>query len=398
MQEENVVLPNYKIPPHLQKYFRPKLCSCYICNMIKIFREVRRVLRKDGTLWLNMGDSYAGYWGNNYAHKPFGEDRTPDLSTPCNKQSPDFKTCGFKPKDLLGIPWRLALALQADGWWLRSDIIWHKPNPMPESVTDRPTKAHEYVFLLTKSAKYFYDAEAVKEKSLHNHSPKTRNSRPNIDVHGGNQGTGEPIPNPAGGRNKRTVWTIPTKPFPQAHFATFPEKLIEPCILAGTSEKGCCAECGSPWERVIDYKANYEKREIAHQPNNTLTKVDSTGWKPPTIKTTGWQPGCQCYGTETLPKYPKIDKDENESYQELFNLQRIEPVRYRRQTLLGLWELLPTIPCTVLDIFGGAMTTAIVAHKLNCKFIMIELSKKYIDDIGIPRIEKELQQKKLPCF
>ena len=135
----------------------------YVVSLVAAFREVRRALREDGTLWLNLGDSYTGYWGKKYAHKPFGADRTPDASTPPHKDTPDWWAMGLKPKELVGIPWRVAFALQADGWWLRSDIIWHKPNPMPESVTDRPTKSHEYIFLLTKSDRYYYDAEAIKE-------------------------------------------------------------------------------------------------------------------------------------------------------------------------------------------------------------------------------------------
>src|SRR5690606_6595197 len=158
----------------------------YVERLVEVFREVRRVLLDDGTLSLNMGDSYAGYWGDKYAHKPFGADRTPDASTPPNRPSPPFSTIGVKPKDLVGIPWRVAFALQADGWYLRSDIIWAKPSPMPESVTDRPTKAHEYIFLLTKSPRYYYDAEAIKEPL----------ARPNEYV------------GPYHGRNRRSVWTI----------------------------------------------------------------------------------------------------------------------------------------------------------------------------------------------
>jgi DNA modification methylase len=147
--------------------------ECYVCRLVAAFREVHRVLRDDGTLWLNMGDTYAGYWGKKYAHKPFGDDRTPDSSTPPSKPSLDFRDSLIKPKDLIGIPWRVALALQVDGWYLRSDVIWSKRNPMPESVTDRPTRAHEYVFLLTKSRQYFYDADAVKEPLAKSNSQRT---------------------------------------------------------------------------------------------------------------------------------------------------------------------------------------------------------------------------------
>ncbi len=255
----------------------------YVEKMVEGFREVRRVLRGDGTLWLNLGDSYAGYWGGKYAHKPFGKDRTPDSSTPPHKQSPDFKTAGFKPKDLIGIPWRVAFALQADGWWLRQDIIWHKPNPMPESVTDRCTKAHEYIFLLTKNERYFYDHEAIKEPAIYGDARKpyapgqvdargnghdrqggeirstVRDSWKGSEFHTGKTGDhqlgraskkrGEfnGKTNALEGReafraiedwrNKRSVWTMATHPYKEAHFATFPPELIRPCILAG-SRKG----------------------------------------------------------------------------------------------------------------------------------------------------------------
>jgi len=393
----------------------------FIKHMVEIFREVRRVLRKDGSLWLNMGDSYASGKGSCFnpgggenslkGHAKLKENKAYKLNRP---NISDLDKMGLKPKDLCGIPWRLALALQADGWWLRSGIPWVKRSAMPESCSDRPASALEYVFLLTKSAKCFFDMDAIKKQSSpDSHRRYTRGRSNNhkwSDGGPGNQtiaksmkhmipgvtpksapaGSGikanesfhAAIGDLVGSRNFRNIdlffesleppfgaifagdelvgLDINPKGFAAAHFATFPPRLPEVAILAGTSEKGCCAECGAPWERVIDYKANYEKREIAHQPNNTLTKVDSTGWKPPTIKTTGWKPGCECFG-------PPLGVAE-------FHIGK------------------KPIPCTVLDPFGGAMTTAIVAHKYNRKFIMIELSKKYIDEIGIPRIEKETRQ------
>ena len=141
-----------------------KVCGkCYVCRLVTVLREVRRVLRPDGTLWLNLGHTYAGYWGRNYAHKPFGKDRTPDGSTPPNKPSLDFANTAIKPKDLIGIPWRVALALQADGWYLRSDVIWSKVNASPEKVRDRPICAHEYLFLLSRSRRYYFDRTALIE-------------------------------------------------------------------------------------------------------------------------------------------------------------------------------------------------------------------------------------------
>jgi len=187
----------------------------YIQNMMDVFREVKRVLRDDGTLWLNLGDSYAGSgkgrWGDGKSYAT-GKQATSKGSTGgilVKTHTPDLK-----PKDLIGIPWRVALALQADGWYLRQDIIWHKPNPMPESVRDRCTKAHEYIFLLSKSSKYYYDCDGIKEpcKSSNNDAYTMA--------------------------NKRSVWTVTAKPFKGAHFATYPQDLIKPCIIAGCPEDG----------------------------------------------------------------------------------------------------------------------------------------------------------------
>jgi DNA modification methylase len=206
----------------------------YVAQMVNVFREVWRVLRDDGTLWLNLGDSYAeGKMGRDDSgdNGRFGGQRL----TPKQRKAPD----GFKPKDLVGIPWRVAFALQADGWYLRQDIIWAKPNPMPESVKDRCTKSHEYVFLLTKSHKYFFDNEAIKEPSVSNvGNAKIRfggnkygdSNDPKHATKSGN------VWEPTETRNKRDVWNIPTKPFKGAHFAVMPEALVEPCILGGSRE------------------------------------------------------------------------------------------------------------------------------------------------------------------
>jgi DNA modification methylase len=246
----------------------------YVVNLVAVFREVRRALREDGTLWLNLGDSYAGYHGNS---------KVADADAPSNKpgyvenmRSTTVGVSGLKPKDLVGIPWRVAFALQADGWWLRSDIIWHKPNPMPESVTDRPTKSHEYIFLLTKSDRYYYDAEAIMEPvqsgpsdvrkmleskdridAKHFHTDAGPLAAANHRTHIGNKRAvggydpshGKARPGRDGGpgqdrrseeprevtlfRNKRDVWTVGTSTYDGAHFATFPPALIAPCILAG---------------------------------------------------------------------------------------------------------------------------------------------------------------------
>ena len=248
----------------------------FVAALVAVFREVRRVLRDDGTLWLNLGDSYAGgntggKWREGSARAD-GEVRG-DGATSRRNRNGTGAVEGVKPKDLIGIPWRVAFALQADGWYLRQDIIWHKPNPMPESVRDRCTKAHEYLFLLSKGPRYYYDAEAIAEPLAE--SSIERLAQPNLEQQAGSgrvpgktngnmkavarsrrdsfsrsgavsahvlpgqsaaqhrPGRDESAPL-SETRNKRSVWTVPTMPFREAHFATFPERLIEPCILAGS--------------------------------------------------------------------------------------------------------------------------------------------------------------------
>jgi DNA modification methylase len=213
----------------------------YVNRLVEVFREVRRVLRDDGTLWLNLGDSYANApRGNTDAtvassNLAGGGGYQHDMARGGVDKS---RLPGVKQKDLLGIPWMVAFALRADGWYLRSDIIWAKPNPMPESVTDRPTKAHEYVFLLSKGPRYFYAADAVRENwadERNGASGATVSKFEDMGSRGRGDGGITNAPQVAG-RNKRSVWTVATQPFPGAHFAVFPPKLIEPCVLAGSAE------------------------------------------------------------------------------------------------------------------------------------------------------------------
>ena len=306
--------------------------EAFVANLVDVFREVRRVLRDDATVWLNLGDSYAT------TSKGSGGPSDKQESNAGSWYEPrKFNlTNGIKPKDLLGIPWRVAFALQADGWYLRQDIIWHKRNPMPESVTDRCTKAHEYIFLLSKSAKYFYDHEAVKEDAAY--AGQMRGGSTNrYDT-----------------RNKRSVWTVTTKSFPGAHFATFPPKLIEPCIQAGTSERGCCPECGSAWTRVV------EKPKPPEEVYTKSSKLQQWYSENPT-KTIGWEPNCNCEG------------------------DGVGTVQDNRHG--------PT-PCTVLDPFGGSGTTAMVAEKFGRKAIICELNQEYAN-MAIKRIESEQDAKGL---
>ena len=314
----------------------------YVANMVSVFQEVKRVLRKDGTVWLNLGDSYCGT-----GHK--GEHTDPKHKEGRNGQKVAInnKVAGLKSKDLVGIPWRVAFALQADGWYLRSDIIWNKPNPMPESVTDRPTKSHEYIFLLTKSKKYYYDYEAIKEKGEYpagTRAAKASDARSSMSFVNSRPPEYKIYD---GTRNKRSVWKITTKPYKEAHFATFPEELPELCIKAGTSQAGCCVDCGSPYERITDRRATEQDKnlkqvkgmEIKHaNPKRGGQRVTSTGSVPsyekPDITTIGWEPSCDCSAEKS--------------------------------------------PCVVLDIFAGSGTTLRVASKLGRKGIGIELNPEYV--------------------
>lgn len=337
----------------------------YITKMVEVFREVRRVLRDDGTVWLNLGDCYGTNNISENRTQGNESDYTDAYASRRRRISGINHTriTGLKPKDLVGMPWRLAFALQSDGWYLRSDIIWSKPNPMPESVTDRPTKSHEYVFLLTKKARYFYDADAVREAhTTPLHAPG------NIAKYGevkrndfGTDRVKEVWGNPAG-RNRRTVWEIATQPTPEAHFATFPESLVEPCIKAGTSERGCCSGCGAPWVRVVEREETGERlvdgslktskagRKRAYAPGSEITSESScfkTGlWKK--NNTLGWQPSCTC------GEYVADDGT--------------------RKTLKA-----DTIPCTVLDPFGGSGTVAKVARRLHRDAILIEINPAYVE-------------------
>jgi site-specific DNA-methyltransferase (cytosine-N4-specific) len=234
----------------------------YVKKMVQVFRLMRELLVDTGTCWVNFGDS-------------------------------------FSDKQLQGIPWKVAFALQADGWWLRSDIIWHKPNPMPESCTDRPTKSHEYIFLLSKRASYFYDAAAIAEKSVYpgdNRAERT-DTRKAIDLMCLDGGSRARTGNPTGEfRNKRTVWTVATAQCRGGHFATFPPKLIEPCILAGTSQRGHCPECGKGWERDVEIESRPNGGIGKHRTvsggvsNDARTRIDNGCWKP----------GCAC-GLDPVP-------------------------------------------------------------------------------------------------
>jgi DNA modification methylase len=334
-------LRNYGIDGQLGQEQTPEQ---YVENLVTVFEEVKRVLRNDGTVWLNLGDCYYGSLkgsggknpeksskqltnkGANFAHNG------PSLKIP--------KHSYLKPKDLVAIPWLTVIALQKAGWYLRSDVIWHKPNVFPESVKDRPTKAHEYIFLLTKTGHYYYDNEAIKE--LSESKPQTR-KRPDGR---GTDCKGESLANCGVTlyRNKRSVWSINTQSYKGAHFAVFPEKLVEPCILAGSPERSC-GLCKEPYTRIIQKGQpilNAWSKEGAAQYDIQINAMKKTSLEEgSTLKhivpttTVGWRKNCSCDDGETI---------------------------------CGV----------VLDPFSGSGTTGVVAINSQRNYIGIELNSEYV--------------------
>lgn len=316
----------------------------FIAKLVEVFREVRRVLRDDGTLWLNIGDSYAT--GTTAPRKPTTISGPAVPSSWAGRSQPQRvgTPAGIKTKDLLGIPWMLAFALRADGWYLRAESIWAKRNCMPESVKDRPTRAHEQVFLLTKAPSYFYDAVAIEEDG--DVPAGTRAAKGSGSRGAEKHVNGRPPEywEYTGKRNKRSVWTMATKPFKEAHFATFPPELPEICIKAGTSERGCCPVCGAPWERIVGdavpasgkAAGNGFKRPQRQSFVNSdgSPRGDETPWTPKVRPTIGWQPTCKC-----PPAQP--------------------------------------VPAVVLDPFAGAGTVGLVADRLGRDAVLIDLSDDY---------------------
>jgi DNA modification methylase len=368
-------LGNERIPDCLGWATGDECGACYICHLVEVFREVRRVLRDDGTVWLNLGDSYAG--GGNGGGGSFAKDGLRAAKPGTDKNVPGrtgSRGAGgkLKPKDLMLMPHRVALALQADGWWVRTDVVWEKPNNQPEAVRDRPTRSHEYLFLLAKHRRYFYDNEAIKEpvadaalarvnpNSLthsangDNPSPSARdtfrreNSKRAMVIPGQRVGTHRPdrkdtIPN--GMRNARSVWRIATRPFPDAHFAVFPEELVEPCVLAGTSAAGCCPACGAPYRRVVGEPqpaagrgSGNDERKLAVEGERARLNThlgSSVPWTPTAVPTVGWEPSCACVGGAP-------------------------------------------VPAVVLDPFGGSGTVALVAERLGRDAVLCELNPEYV--------------------
>ncbi len=309
----------------------------YVGALVEVFAEIWRVLRPDGVAWLNLGDSYNGSGGA-------GGDYGPGGLKEGQPKYPGRRIGGLKPKDLIGVPWRVAFALQAAGWWLRADVIWAKPNPMPESVTDRPTRSHEYMFLLSKSERYFYDAVAVAEEkaesTINDSRTNDNGSRRDRGFPGAASNGGTNLGGAGGTRNRRSVWSISSEPYAGAHFAVMPTALVEPAILAGTSAHGVCEVCGAPWVRVSE-------REVLPAPdriNNNAFKHDAMtthGEGAATLRNIvnridkGWRPSCACNAGIT--------------------------------------------PATVLDPFAGSGTVGVVAIRTGRRFIGCELNPAYVD-------------------
>ena len=319
----------------------------YVAALVDVFREVWRVLKPSGTVWLNLGDTYA-------ANRTWQADQT-IATTPNGYEAGSRVPPGLKSKDLVGIPWRVAFALQAAGWYLRSDVIWAKPNPMPESVTDRPTKAHEYVFMLTKAPRYYFDSFAVREpisESMQraiDRGPRAAAGQnmeryatwqARSDLFGGDSAnalfaSADGLSRAAAGRNVRTVWTMAPQPYPGTHFAVFPPELPERCIKASSSEHGVCPECGTPWVRQVELervprperlwtaKENPDRQDEGH-PETKWTRATSTGWAA----------GCP---------------------------HGLDPV-----------------PATILDPFGGTGTVGLAANRLSRRAILVDLNPTYL--------------------
>jgi len=384
-----------------------ELCAgCYVCHMVVIFREVRRVLRDDGCAFVNLGDSYASAYACDRRNVVGAGSPGPEC------ERPNRLTGGLKPKDLVMMPFRVALALQADGWYVRQDIIWSKKNPMPESVTDRPTTSHEHVFLLAKSARYAYDGDAIREryneKSIGRYESPKQHTGQHIGGRqpGGEHGTeqGEYGPNPLG-RNKRSVWQVELEPDDEdycpccgspvtgevwhiatdqsnyefcnacgrlyvggerkhikqyeidgkkvrecscgeteswvGHFATMPRGLVRPCVRAGSSEAGCCAECGAPRERVVEKNGGAGPAGImgvgkGRHIDDFDQNATGSHVEPPSVTTLGFSPTCDCATEDTQP-------------------------------------------CVVLDPFGGSGTTGIVAVEEGRDYVLIDLSDEYCE-------------------
>jgi DNA modification methylase len=357
--------------------------EAYVGHMVLVFRELWRVLRDDGVAWLNLGDSYASQGGPQI-------DGTMQRAGSQKGAWRGKSRNGFNnlpAKNLLGIPWRVAFALQADGWYLRSDVIWAKKNGLPESCKDRPTKAHEYLFLLAKSDRYYYDQEAIREPLTD--SSIQRLNQPNFDNQTGgpkdyrngtntNRSARNTLENlkksNKQGRNRRTVWSIATRPYKEAHFAVMPAALIEPCILAGCPSR-VCAECGEPWVRVVEKTGKslpVSERHGRTGHNGQPPQISGNYWEGPTTKSTNtFTPTCTCNGYF-----------EDKSITDYYDWEETDEAK---KEIIKVY--VPNIPLSnhphrpgiVLDPFFGSGTTGEVAIKNKRGWLGIELNPEYVE-------------------
>lgn len=394
-----------------------KTLSDYVANLVAVFSEVRRVLCKDGTLWMNLGDAYNAAGCDSHGTRVGYKQQTNRASANgADRNRPTDET--LKPKDLIGIPWVVAFALRADGWYLRQDIIWAKPNPMPESVTDRCTKSHEYIFLLSKSARYFYDAEAISEQSItgdprrpytsegawqldgrpikqrHGGKPRKLKVPGGWDTGSGSHGTihrngrteaqyveAEAITS----RNKRSVWTIPTNPCPEAHFATFPPDLVKPCILAGCPTSGKRCDCNeliltpTGEGEIIDPtmqtgRAGMNRPRRNGEGKRPITKHEQRGHAEQ-MKQSPHRSKMQTICGEAFAHYIRTDST---------GARPLPPEILSDFKRLGWIVEVPECMCpieppgVVLDPFAGSGTTGQVALELGRSAVLIELNAEYV--------------------
>ena len=343
----------------------------FVEKLVAVFEALRPALRDDGTLWVNLGQSYCGYKGDNYgrtagnlkSHAPTVQDvgKRWDVGTP--------QTTGYKPKDLIPTAWLFGIAMQRAGWYLRSDIIWSKGNPMPSSVTDRPSTSHEYVLMFSKKPRYFFDMDAVKEKRDGNAHGGKAITNPKYDwketVGGPACSLGGPKWTPGGNetsRNLRTVWNINTTPYSGSHFAVFPIAIPDRIIRAATSERGVCGACGAPWRRVVEHKnaesgrkpgaSEYSRRDPRFARGGAFTGAES--------QTVGWEPGCSC-GIFEDSRVRTLDGD-------------VYPP--------GTPVPCSTVLATVLDPFVGSGTTLLAARKLGRHSVGFDLDARSVEHVG----------------
>ena len=373
--------------------------SEYVEALVETFREVWRVLRDDGTLWLNLGDSYAAQRGGTAmpaetisgGEHGLGPEEAKRGRGNGYQPHRNASKIGYKHKDLMLVPSRVAMAMQADGWYLRNDIVWATPNPMPESVTDRFTNSYEHVFLFSKLPRYFFDQDAVREPHTevtlnrikyglkHKHPDGIGVAIPPVDV----DEMGERFAH-AGGRNRRDVWTIPTVSYSGAHYAVFPPALVEPCVKAGTSERGVCIVCGAPWARATEKNGELDmSRPQARRAMELAEAADLTPAHIAAIRAVGTTDVGKGRLTQTGAgnNAPEVQALADEAKAALGGYYR--EFTFAVSVTTG-WEptcehVAATVPATVLDCFAGSGTVGKVAQSLSRRAVLIDLNTEYLE-------------------